>query len=78
MRVLNVYYTVSQSVSQSVSGTLERPQRLAVMCDPPGVVGVEPSVVLDLLHPRSAESSSLALPLLHSKLRKSKVQNIKR
>jgi len=33
------------------------------MCDPPGVVGVEPSVVLDLLHPRSAGSSSLALPL---------------
>jgi len=23
------------------------------MCDPPGVVGVEPSVVLDLLHTRS-------------------------
>jgi len=33
------------------------------MCDPPGVVGVKPSVVLDLLHPRSAGSSSLALPL---------------
>ena len=33
------------------------------MCDPPGVIGVEPSVVLDLLHPRSAGSSSLALPL---------------
>ena len=33
------------------------------MCDPPGVVGVEPSVVLDLLHPRSAGSSTLALPL---------------
>jgi len=33
------------------------------MCDPPGVVGVEPSVVLDLLHPRSAGSSSLALLL---------------
>ena len=54
--------------SQSVSGTLdrpgvERPPRLAVMCDPPGVVGVQPSVVLDLLHPRSAGSSSLALPL---------------
>ena len=30
------------------------------MCDPPGVVGVEPSVVLYLLHPRSA---GLALPL---------------
>ena len=28
-----------------------------------GVVGVEPSVVLDLLHPRSAGSSSLVLPL---------------
>ena len=38
------------------------------MCDPPGVVGVEPSVVLDLLHPRSAGSSSLALPLLMSGL----------
>jgi len=33
------------------------------MCDPPGVVGVQPSVVLDLLHPRSAGSSTLALPL---------------
>jgi len=30
------------------------------MCDPQGVVGVEPSVVLDLLHPRSAGLSSLA------------------
>jgi len=37
--------------------------KLAVMCDPSGVVGVEPSVVLDLLHPRSAGSSLLALPL---------------
>jgi len=33
------------------------------MCDPSGVVGVEPTVVLDLLHSRSAGSSSLALPL---------------
>jgi len=33
------------------------------MCDPPGIVSVQPSVVLDLLHPRSAGSSSLALPL---------------
>ena len=61
----------SQLVSQSVSQSVERltghgswrPPRLAVMCDPPGVVGVEPSVVLDLLHPRSAGSSSLALSL---------------
>jgi len=56
---------------QSVRGTLDRPRvvapsKLAVMCDPPGVVGVETSVVLDLLHPRSAAgSSSLALPLRH-------------
>jgi len=34
-----------------------------VMCDPPGVVDVEPIVVLDLLHPYSAGSSMLALPL---------------
>jgi len=31
------------------------------MRDPPGVVDVEPSVVIDLLYPRSAGSSSLAL-----------------
>ena len=62
-----VRITVSQSVSQSVERLTchgsQRPSRLAVMCDPPGIVGVEPSVVLDLLHPRSAGSSSLALPL---------------
>ena len=56
-----------QSV-MSVSGTLDRPRVVAPsktcgVCDPPGVVGVEPSVVIDLLHPRSAGSSSLALPL---------------
>jgi len=57
-------------VSQSVSGTLDRPRVVApsktcghVRSDPPGVVGVEPSVVLYLLHPRSAGSSSLALGL---------------
>jgi len=38
-------------------------QDLQVMCDPPGVVGIEPSVVLDLLHPRSAGPSLLVLPL---------------
>jgi len=47
------------AISQSVSGTLDRPRvvapRLAVMCDPPGVVGVEPSVVLDLLHPSAVK-----------------------
>ena len=55
--------SVSQSVERLTSHGSQCPPRLAVMCDPPSVVGVEPSVVLDLLHPRSAGSSSLALPL---------------
>ena len=61
-KILNIF-------SQSVSGTLDRP-RVVVLQDlrsrailHAGVVGVEPSVVLNLLHPRSAGSSSLALPL---------------
>jgi len=53
--------------THSLTGTFDRghgsqrPPRLAVLCDPPGVVGT--GVVLDLLHPRSAGSSTLALPL---------------
>ena len=56
-----------KSVS-AVSGTRDRPRVVAPSktcghVHPPSVVGGEPSVVLDLLHLRSAGSSSLALPL---------------
>jgi len=64
--MIDVTYT--HSLTHSLTGTLDRPRVVApsktcgdaVMCDPPGVVGVEPSVVLDLLLPRSV---TLALPL---------------
>ena len=55
--------SVSQSVERLTGHGSQCPPRLAVVCDPPGIVGIEPSVVLDLLYPRSAGSSSLALPL---------------
>jgi len=56
--------TVEPSVSQLVSQwNAKGRSALQDLRSCPGVVSVEPSVVLDLLHPRSAGSSSLALPL---------------
>jgi len=41
------------SLTHRTAWPATRPPRLAVICDPPGVVGIKPGIVFDLLHPRS-------------------------
>ena len=56
-------HNITHSLERLTGHGSQHPPRLAVMCDPQGVIAVEPSVIRNPPHPRSAGSSSLALPL---------------